>query len=147
MTVISALVLFWMIWFITLLVMLPIGLQTQGEADQVVPGTPSSAPRDAMIRKKMIWTTIAAALDLGCHLRRDRLGRHHRPRPGFLPPDVTIARSGQPRGPLRTHNQKMTVAAMQMALMKVWAQRSYRVAMRRQSLSLPNIRSMRLRCL
>ena len=26
---------------------------------------------------------------------------------------------------------------MQMALMKVWAQRSYRVAMRRQSLSLP----------
>jgi hypothetical protein len=48
---------------------------------------------------------------------------------------------------LRTHNQKMTVAAMQMALMKVWAQRSYRVAMRRQSLSLPNIRSMRLRCL
>ena len=62
MTVISALVLFWMIWFITLLVMLPIGLQTRGEGDQVVPGTPSSAPRDAMIRKKMIWTTIAAAL-------------------------------------------------------------------------------------
>ena len=25
---------------------------------------------------------------------------------------------------LRTHNQKMTVAAMQMALMKAWAQRS-----------------------
>ena len=45
------------------------------------------------------------------------------------------------------YNQKMTVAAMQMALMKVWAQRSYRVAMRRQSLSLPNMRSMRLRCL
>lgn len=48
---------------------------------------------------------------------------------------------------LRTHNQKMTVAAMQMALMKVWAHRSYRVAMRRQSFSLPNIRSTRLRCL
>ena len=48
---------------------------------------------------------------------------------------------------LRTHNQKMTVAAMQIALMKVWAQRSYRVAMRRQSLSLPNMRSIRLRCL
>ena len=31
-----------------------------------------------------------------------------------------------------THNQKMTVAAMQMALMKACAQRSYRVAMRRQ---------------
>ena len=44
---------------------------------------------------------------------------------------------------LRTHNQKMTVAAMQMA--KVWAPRSYRVAMRRQSLILPNMCSTRLR--
>ena len=57
MTVISALVLFWMIWFITLLVMLPIGLQTQGEADQVVPGTPSSAPVDPMIGRKLLWAT------------------------------------------------------------------------------------------
>ncbi|MFT5949679.1 MAG: hypothetical protein ACI807_003966 [Paracoccaceae bacterium] len=47
---------------------------------------------------------------------------------------------------LRTHNQNMTVAAMQMALMNVWALRSYRVAMRHQSLSLPNMRSTRLRC-
>ena len=46
---------------------------------------------------------------------------------------------------LRTHNQKMTVAAMQMALKKVWAHRSYRVAIRRQSLIPPNMRSMRLR--
>jgi hypothetical protein len=48
---------------------------------------------------------------------------------------------------LRTHSQNMTVAAMQMALMKVWAHRSWRVAMRRQSLSLPNMRSTELRCL
>jgi len=40
----------------------------------------------------------------------------------------------------------MTVAAMQMALMNVWAQRSKRVAILRQSLSLPNMRSTRLRC-
>jgi hypothetical protein len=39
----------------------------------------------------------------------------------------------------------MTDAAMQIALMKVCAQRSYLVAMRRQSLSLPTMRSMRLR--
>jgi hypothetical protein len=36
---------------------------------------------------------------------------------------------------------------MQIALMKVCAQRSYLVAMRRQSLSLATIRSMRLRYL
>ena len=40
MTVISALVLFAMIWFVALLVALPIGLTTQGEAGEVVPGTP-----------------------------------------------------------------------------------------------------------
>ena len=39
---------------------------------------------------------------------------------------------------LRTHNQKLTVAAMQMALKNVCAQRSYQMAMRRQSFSLPN---------
>ena len=48
---------------------------------------------------------------------------------------------------LRTYSQKMMVAAIAMALMKAWAQRSYLVAIRRQSLSLPNMRSMRLRCL
>ena len=60
MNVLSAIVLFWMIWFLTLLVTLPIGLRTQGESGELVPGTPSSAPVDAMIRKKMIWTTAAA---------------------------------------------------------------------------------------
>jgi hypothetical protein len=48
---------------------------------------------------------------------------------------------------LRTHSQNMKVAAMQLALMNGWAQRSKRVAILRQSLSLPNMRSIRLRCL
>ena len=39
-------------------------------------------------------------------------------------------------------SQKMTAAAMQMAEKKVWAHRWYRVAMRRQSLSLPNMFSI-----
>jgi predicted secreted protein len=62
MTFVSALVLFVMIWFLMLLVALPIGLQTQGEAGDVVPGTPSSAPAEPMIRKKMLWATLAACL-------------------------------------------------------------------------------------
>ena len=37
--------------------------------------------------------------------------------PGIYPDQTDESR-------LRTHNQKMTVAAMQMALMNVWAQRS-----------------------
>lgn len=58
MSITGAIVLFAVIWFVTLLVALPIGLQTQGEAGEVAPGTPSSAPADPMIRKKLIWTTI-----------------------------------------------------------------------------------------
>lgn len=59
MNVISALVLFWMIWFLALLCIIPIGLKTQGEAGEVVDGTPSSAPVNPMIWKKAVWTTVA----------------------------------------------------------------------------------------
>ncbi|BBF79729.1 methyl-accepting chemotaxis protein [Asticcacaulis excentricus] len=44
-------------------------------------------------------------------------------------------------------SQKMTVAAISMAEKKVWAQRSYRVCTRRQSLSLANMFSTLWRCL
>jgi predicted secreted protein len=60
MNVVSALVLFAVIWFVTLLVALPIGLTTQEEAGEVVPGTPSSAPVDAMIPRKVLWVTVAS---------------------------------------------------------------------------------------
>lgn len=59
MTIVSALVLFAMIWFVALLVALPIGLRTQAEAGEIVPGTPASAPVDAMIRRKVVWVTLA----------------------------------------------------------------------------------------
>jgi predicted secreted protein len=58
MTVTAAIVLFAMIWFVTLLVALPIGVRTQGEVGEVAPGTPSSAPSDAMIGRKLFWTTV-----------------------------------------------------------------------------------------
>lgn len=58
MTVISAIVVFWVIWFLTLLCIIPIGLQTQGESGETVDGTPSSAPVNPMIRKKAVQTTI-----------------------------------------------------------------------------------------
>ncbi len=53
------------IWFLSLLVVLPIGIQTQGERGEVVPGTPESAPVDTMLRKKLLWATIATILIAG----------------------------------------------------------------------------------
>lgn len=43
--------------------------------------------------------------------------------------------------------EKMTVAARQMAEKNVWVQRSYRIAMRRQSWMRPNMASILWRCL
>lgn len=61
----SAFVVFSFVWFITLLVVLPLRMKTQGEMGKVIPGTPSSAPADPQIRKKMIITTIVATIVWG----------------------------------------------------------------------------------
>ena len=62
MPITSALVLFAVIWFISLFVALPMGEKSQEEAGEVVPGTPASAPDDPKLKKKMIWVTIATII-------------------------------------------------------------------------------------
>ncbi|WP_424930959.1 DUF1467 family protein [Amaricoccus macauensis] len=62
MTITAALVLFAVLWFLGLLVALPIRIRTQDEDGDVVPGTPSSAPTNPMIGKKMLWVTIVATI-------------------------------------------------------------------------------------
>ncbi|MEM7213142.1 MAG: DUF1467 family protein [Pseudomonadota bacterium] len=58
MTITSAIVLFAVIWAVVFFLVLPWGQVSQYEAGDVVPGTPASAPSDAMIRKKLIVTTL-----------------------------------------------------------------------------------------
>jgi len=60
MPVFSAIVIFAFVWFITLLVVLPLRMTTQGEAGDVTPGTPASAPANPQFRKRLIITTIVA---------------------------------------------------------------------------------------
>jgi predicted secreted protein len=62
MTITAAIVLYAVIWFLSLLVALPIGLRSQEEAGEVAPGTPASAPADPMIRRKMAWVTLVTTL-------------------------------------------------------------------------------------
>lgn len=62
MTITGAIVLFAVLWFLILFIMLPIGEKSQSEAGDVVPGTPASAPEDAMMKKKLIWTTITTVI-------------------------------------------------------------------------------------
>ncbi|MFN4100336.1 MAG: DUF1467 family protein [Pararhodobacter sp.] len=58
----SAFVLYAFIWFLTLLVVLPLRLTTQGEAGRVVAGTHASAPDDLNFGRKLLTTTIAGTL-------------------------------------------------------------------------------------
>jgi predicted secreted protein len=58
----SALVLYAVIWFLTLFVVLPLRLVTQGEAGAVVPGTPESAPAEAHMKRRLVITTGVATV-------------------------------------------------------------------------------------
>jgi len=62
MGVVPAIVLFLVIWFMSLFVILPLRLQTQGEAKDVAPGTPQSAPANPHLKKRFIWTTVLAVV-------------------------------------------------------------------------------------
>lgn len=56
----SGIVLFMVIWFMTFLCVLPLRIQTQGEAGTTVPGTHHGSPEQHHLRKKFIITTAIA---------------------------------------------------------------------------------------
>ena len=60
-----AIALYFVIWWTTLFAVLPIGVRTQGEAGEVVPGTPQSAP----VKPRILWVlgvnTLVACVVFG----------------------------------------------------------------------------------
>lgn len=55
-----AIALYFVIWWTTLFAVLPIGVRTQGEAGDVVPGTPQSAPAKPRILWILCVNTVVA---------------------------------------------------------------------------------------
>jgi predicted secreted protein len=62
MTITGAIVVFAILWFLTLFMVLPFGVKSQGEHGEVVPGTPASAPEVPMLRRKFRITTLIATV-------------------------------------------------------------------------------------
>ena len=62
MSITAAVVLFAVCWFMVFFIVLPLRLTTQGEAGEVVPGTPAGAPAGFVVKRKAWITTIAAVL-------------------------------------------------------------------------------------
>lgn len=62
MTITSAIVLYAVLWFLTLFLVLPFKVVTQAEKGEIVQGTPESAPHEAGMGRKLRLATIIATL-------------------------------------------------------------------------------------
>lgn len=62
----TAIAIYFVIWWTVLFAVLPLKIRTQGEAGEVVPGTPASAPaRPQLLLKAALTTALAAIVFLG----------------------------------------------------------------------------------
>lgn len=62
MSIMSAIALYGILWFLTMFVVLPIRMKTQGEAGHVEPGTHASAPSDVQMWAKAKLVTVISAV-------------------------------------------------------------------------------------
>ncbi len=67
MTFISGFAIFFIVWWLTLFIILPIGTQSQAEAGKIVAGTEPAAPVQSHIGKKLVINTLVAALIFGLY--------------------------------------------------------------------------------
>jgi len=76
----SAFVLFAVIWFMVLFITLPIGRRTQGDEDNIVPGSPAGAPVNFNLKRTfwivsaisvVVWGIIVAVILSGVFSIRD----------------------------------------------------------------------------
>lgn len=58
MNITAAIVLFAVIWFMSLLVALPLGLVTHGDQGTDDEDSPAFAPVNANVKRKMLWVTV-----------------------------------------------------------------------------------------
>lgn len=62
---VSLTALFFVVWWLVLFIVLPIGLKTQDEDEDVTLGTVSSAPRGPHVLRAALWTTLVTAVVIG----------------------------------------------------------------------------------
>ena len=65
MAILSGLAVYFVIWWLVLFAVLPIGLRTQDEDQDVVPGTVASAPTRFRAARIFMTTSVVAALIYG----------------------------------------------------------------------------------
>jgi predicted secreted protein len=62
MPVATALAIFFLIWWVALFAVLPWGIKSQHESEDIAAGTDPGAPSKARIGLKLLWTTVVAVV-------------------------------------------------------------------------------------
>jgi predicted secreted protein len=60
MPVATALAIFFLIWWVVLFAVLPWGIRSQHESEDMVAGTDPGAPVSVRLGRKLLWTTLVA---------------------------------------------------------------------------------------
>jgi predicted secreted protein len=83
---VSIAAIFFIVWWVVLFAMLPVGLRTQDDEKEVTLGTVSSAPRGPHMLKVVVRTTIVSALFFGAfYVLTNVLGYSIENIPSFVP--------------------------------------------------------------
>lgn len=56
---------YFIIWWVVLFAILPWGVRSQQESGEVAPGTDPGAPAAHLVWRKLLWTTVTAAVVFG----------------------------------------------------------------------------------
>lgn len=62
MNLLSSVAIFFIIWWLCLFVVLPFGVKSQHETDEIVPGSDPGAPRTPWLLRRILATTLLATL-------------------------------------------------------------------------------------
>lgn len=62
---VSALAIYFVVWWMTLFISLPLGMRSQVEVDDVTEGTEPAAPHDPQLLRRMGWNTVLSGLIFG----------------------------------------------------------------------------------
>lgn len=62
MSIVTALAIYFIIWWLVLFAVLPFGIRSQQERGEVTPGSDPGAPAIPRLARKLLWTTIVAGI-------------------------------------------------------------------------------------
>ncbi len=65
MSITFGLAIYFILWWLVLFAVLPLGVQSQADSGSVVPGTEAGAPLSPQIGRKMLITTVVSAAIFG----------------------------------------------------------------------------------